>query len=79
VCGFDDTDMARSIWPELTTIRQPIREMTAWAVSALARMLRTRRGGQIRPEQETLPYTLVRRESDAAPPVTGLDSGGKDT
>ncbi len=23
VCGFDDTDMASSIWPELTTIRQP--------------------------------------------------------
>ncbi len=77
VCGFDDTEMARSIWPELTTIRQPIREMTAWAVSALARMLRARRQGEgIRPEQETLPYTLVRRESDAAPsPARGVMPG----
>jgi LacI family transcriptional regulator len=68
VCGFDDTDMASSIWPELTTIRQPIREMTAWAVGAIARMIRSKRlGEQMLPEQETMPYTLVRRESDAAP------------
>ncbi len=71
VCGFDDTDMASSIWPELTTIRQPIREMTAWAVSAATRMIRAKRQGeQVMTEQETLPYTLVRRESDAAPSLT---------
>ena len=28
VCGFDDTAIATTIWPELTTIRQPIREMS---------------------------------------------------
>ncbi|GAA0268535.1 LacI family DNA-binding transcriptional regulator [Alteraurantiacibacter aestuarii] len=68
VCGFDDTDMASSIWPELTTIRQPIREMTAWAVEAIMRILRSKRAGdRIKAEQKTLPYTLVRRESDAAP------------
>lgn len=71
VCGFDDTDMASSIWPELTTIRQPIREMTAWAVDAVTRMIRTKRQGhKIEGEQETLPYTLVRRASDAAPPLS---------
>jgi LacI family transcriptional regulator len=70
VCGFDDTDMASSIWPELTTIRQPIRQMTAWAVDAAARMIKARRAGeQVKPERKTLPYTLVRRQSDAAPPV----------
>lgn len=70
VCGFDDTDMASSIWPELTTIRQPIRQMTAWAVDAAARMIKTKRAGdRVRPEKKTLPYTLVRRESDAAPPL----------
>ena len=68
VCGFDDTDMASSIWPELTTIRQPIREMTAWAVDTAARLLLAKRGGERpTPETKTLPYTLVRRESDAAP------------
>ena len=68
VCGFDDTAMASTIWPELTTIRQPIREMTAWAVTAMARIIRAKRlGDRPQPEHTTLPYTLVRRESDAAP------------
>lgn len=68
VCGFDDTDMASTIWPELTTIRQPIRDMTAWAVAAIARIVRAKRNGdRLKPEQTTLPYTLIRRESDAAP------------
>ena len=68
VCGFDDTAMASTIWPELTTVRQPIREMTAWAVSAIATIIRKKRAGErFKYEQKTLPYTLVRRESDSAP------------
>lgn len=68
VCGFDDTAMASTIWPELTTIRQPIREMTAWAVSAAVRIIKARRAGErAEMEQKTLPYTLVRRDSDSAP------------
>ena len=68
VCGFDDTAMASTIWPELTTIRQPIREMTAWAVTAIARIIRSKRtDGRAKPQQKILPYLLVRRESDAAP------------
>lgn len=68
VCGFDDTDMASSIWPELTTIQQPIREMTGWAVVALARLMRARNAGeQLKPESKILPYKLIRRNSDAAP------------
>ncbi len=68
VCGFDDTAMASTIWPELTTVRQPIRGMTAWAVSAAVRILKARRNGEpLEVEQKTLPYTLVRRDSDSAP------------
>ncbi len=68
VCGFDDTAMARTIWPELTTVRQPIREMTAWAVSAIARMSRSKKAGDRQSSEETiLPYKLIRRDSDAAP------------
>ena len=70
VCGFDDTDMARSTWPELTTVRQPIRQMTAWAVEAASRMIRAQRAGEpIDPTPQILPYELVRRESDAPPPA----------
>lgn len=68
VCGFDDTELASSIWPELTTIRQPIREMTAEAVSMIA--LAHKRPGRPKDgtgEQLILPYTLVRRNSDAGP------------
>ncbi len=71
VCGFDDTEMASTIWPELTTIRQPIRDMSAYAVKAIARVTRAKRAGDELPvEQATLPYTLVRRHSDAAPALS---------
>src|SRR3546814_17880437 len=60
--------MASTIWPELTTVRQPIREMTAWAVSAIATIISKKREGErFKYEQKTLPYTLVCRESDSAP------------
>ncbi len=78
VCGFDDTDMARTIWPELTTIRQPIREMTSWAVSAIARVNRSKRSNEKpRLEQKTLPYKLIRRDSDAAPSLANTPSKGR--
>lgn len=68
VCGFDDTAMASTIWPELTTIRQPIREMTAWAVKAIARIMKARRTGEREKIETTvMPYVLVRRDSDSAP------------
>ncbi|MXO85850.1 LacI family DNA-binding transcriptional regulator [Altererythrobacter aurantiacus] len=68
VCGFDDTELASSIWPELTTIRQPIREMTTQAVSMIAKAHKKYRGGRdVKGEQLTLPYKLIRRNSDAGP------------
>ena len=68
VCGFDDTELARSIWPELTTIRQPIREMTARAVEMIASVHKaSHRARAVHDEQVTMPYTLVRRNSDAGP------------
>ncbi|MDG6079259.1 LacI family DNA-binding transcriptional regulator [Erythrobacter litoralis] len=68
VCGFDDTDLASSIWPELTTIRQPIREMTAKAVAMIAGISRARRNGErTKAEHVSFPYKLVRRNSDAGP------------
>lgn len=35
VAGFDDTELATNIWPELTTIKQPIVEMSRRAVELL--------------------------------------------
>lgn len=68
VCGFDDTDFAQSIWPELTTIHQPIAQMSRTAVAMLVGQIRSRRAGKIEPVQEALlDFTLVRRDSDAPP------------
>jgi LacI family transcriptional regulator len=35
VAGFDDGDVAQATWPPLTTLRQPLDEMAAAAVSLL--------------------------------------------
>jgi LacI family transcriptional regulator len=68
VCGFDDTDLARSIWPELTTIRQPISEMASAATALLIEHIRARqRGREMEPETHEFQFSLVRRDSDAAP------------
>lgn len=63
VCGFDDSPLATSVWPELTTIRQPIAEMARQAVALLAAQLQA--GGAA--VDLLLPHTLIRRDSDAAP------------
>ena len=66
ICGFDDTDFARSIWPELTTIHQPIADMSRAAVTLLVSKIRNRRAGRDEAPQTSLfDYTLVRRGSDA--------------
>ena len=68
VVGFDDSALATTIWPELTTIHQPIADMSRAAVDLLAAMLRDKRSGAAEiPRQVVLDYTLIRRQSDAAP------------
>ncbi len=69
VCGFDDTDFAQSIWPELTTIHQPIAQMSRTAVDMLVHQIRARRAGKDEGVAETLlDFTLVKRDSDARRP-----------
>jgi LacI family transcriptional regulator len=72
VCGFDDTEMSRSIWPELTTIRQPIDDMSRVALQMLVGAIQARRESRsISVRHRVLDFSLVRRESDGAPlPVT---------
>ncbi|WP_306392187.1 LacI family DNA-binding transcriptional regulator [Telluria beijingensis] len=64
VCGFDDTPVATTVWPELSTIHQPITEMARSAVALLLEHIRARRSGQAyEPQHRLMPYTLVVRES----------------
>ena len=68
VTGFDDTALATTIWPELTTVRQPIAGMAREAVQSLVRRVRAQREGEdAQPEQVRMDFELVRRQSDAAP------------
>ena len=68
VCGFDDTAIATTIWPELTTIHQPIAAMSRAALDLLAGEVRRRRAGQaIATRHMLLDFELVRRQSDATP------------
>lgn len=68
VAGFDDTPIATTIWPELTTIRQPIGDMARSAVELLVRQVTARRAGEEAPPQlARMDFELVRRQSDAAP------------
>lgn len=68
VCGFDDTALATTIWPELTTIRQPIAQMSREAVSLLTEEIRSRRAGETpKHPQAVLDFALIRRQSDGPP------------
>jgi LacI family transcriptional regulator len=68
VCGFDDTAMATRVWPELTTVRQPIGDMSRAALELLVRKIKAQRAGvALASERHLLDFTLVRRQSDAPP------------
>jgi LacI family transcriptional regulator len=59
IVGFDDSWVAQSVWPNLTTVYQPISEMS----QAAAEMLIARGGTNAMPEQIEIPYRLVPRAS----------------
>jgi LacI family transcriptional regulator len=64
ITGFDDTPLATTVWPELTTVRQPIAEMAREAVMLLLEQIRRKRSGA--PQQvvhKLLKFTIVQRES----------------
>jgi LacI family transcriptional regulator len=64
IVGFDDTQNASAMWPPLTTIRQPIRDMARTAIEILGRKTPD---AQTDPVSVTLDYELIVRES-AGPP-----------
>jgi len=65
VCGFDDTTLATAIWPELTTIRQPIADMARVGVKALCNEILSRRAGRpAHSSHSVLDHRLIRRQSD---------------
>ena len=61
VAGFDDTTLARTVWPPLTTIRQPMFELADTAAQLLLG------GGDI--AHKRLPHELIERRSTAPCPA----------
>ena len=75
IAGFDDTPVATTVWPELTTVHQPIGELARAAVELVVAQIRANRiGDSFAARHSVLPYTLEIRESTA--PVEAPDAPG---
>lgn len=61
IAGFDDSIVATVVWPQLTTVRQPIKEMAATAVKILIEKCRAE--SDENPNMELLPTEIIMRES----------------
>lgn len=60
VSGFDDTPVAHQLWPGLTTIRQPIRQMAKKATELLLKQIK---GKDVQLPASILSSTIIVRES----------------
>jgi LacI family transcriptional regulator len=65
VVGFDDTSAATTVWPELTTIHQPVSDMADAAVDILLRSIRTKDRSTRMVVDHVAPYQLIIRASVA--------------
>jgi LacI family transcriptional regulator len=66
VVGFDDSFFARLLTPQLTTVRQPTRELAQTATAMLIE--HARESQALEAKAVRLPYEIVERASVAAPP-----------
>jgi LacI family transcriptional regulator len=67
VVGYDDT-IAGAVWPELTTIRQPISDIAATALDVIVRNIHSLKSGiKVKPRNVVVPHKLIERESSAPP------------
>mgnify|MGYP001142016981 CR=1 FL=1 len=71
VSGFDDTPIATQIYPALTTVRQPSRDMGRVAAQELLKAIRSPKDG----ETVVMPYELQLRRSTSEPPVGNQQAG----
>lgn len=68
VVGFDDTSAATTVWPELTTIHQPIASMANTAIDVLLRGIRRKEDNTRVLADHVVPHRLITRDSVSAPP-----------
>ena len=61
IIGFDDSEIAETMWPALTTVRQPLYEFGSVAMEMLIQ--NSGKNTRIEGERKVLPYALVWRQS----------------
>jgi len=69
VVGFDDTSAATTVWPELTTVRQPVAAMADSAVDILLRSIRRKERDTRIVVDQVVAHQLIKRDSVAQPVV----------
>jgi LacI family transcriptional regulator len=69
VTGFDDAPVATMIWPELTTVRQPVAAMARIAADLIIRLEPRRNGWPERVPRHLLAHDLIIRGSTARVPA----------
>ena len=67
VTGFDDAPVARMIWPELTTVSQPVAAMARIAADLIIRLEPRRNGWPDRIPRHLLDHAMIIRNSTARP------------
>lgn len=68
VVGFDDSSAATTVWPELTTIHQPIASMANAAIDMLVRGIRRNDSTTRVLTDHVVAHRLIARDSVARPP-----------
>lgn len=63
VVGFDDTSASTMVWPELTTIHQPVADMADTAIDILLRDIRRAPSSKLAAVNHVLPHALIARAS----------------
>ncbi|WBY09863.1 substrate-binding domain-containing protein [Sphingomonas sp. 7/4-4] len=71
VVGFDDTPAAVMLWPPLTTVHQPVRELASEALRLLVAEINAAEQAPDRRPDRVLEHTIVKRQSTAIPSPSG--------
>jgi LacI family transcriptional regulator len=71
VVGFDDTMIAVTMWPPLTTVHQPVRDLSAEALRLLSAQVSAPAGKCAASGDYLLDYRIVHRQSEGPPPDEG--------
>jgi LacI family transcriptional regulator len=76
IVGFDDTSAATTVWPEISTVRQPIASMADSAIDILQRTIRRKDTETKVVVDHVVAHQLVQRDSVAPPVASGRKTRG---